>query len=538
MHFDQTPDRPVPPHGNPRSGGQGPGPANPQPDYRGTSRPWPSDQDPPGPRPYRPRPGRPGPGDQETDNRGTGRPWPESGQAPYRRVPGDLRRRGLAGPGALRPTRPQDPWDADPRGPRFSGQEDPWSKDPWSTKANDPWSTEANDPWSAESRGPWVTEARGLQSAGPRDPRSAASRPDQPQPESRKRESSLKLTGSLLRARSMRKPVMVSGALGVVLVLAIGMVALAVTRGSSNGSAASASTQASNLTKASRTAPAPASPAAKASAKAKAKASAKPAPSHTANKTTAPSGTTAPAPSLLTVPSGWKLAFDPSFSGSQLDTATWSTCYDWATPSAGCTNNPSTEKEWYLPSQVQVSGGVLNLTAKQETTQGQPSSGAAQTYACRSGMISSKPGFNFTYGLISVTAKIPYGSGLWPALWLAATNDQWPPELDIMEHWYSEQDYKIYDHTVGKSYLGGPVPTPVNLSAGFHTYSLLWTKDRVTWYLDGVEKFTTTDHVPQQSMYFIANVADRIPDGDTSTSIASGDCNGTMQIQSVKVWQP
>ena len=32
------------------------------------------------------------------------------------------------------------------------------------------------------------------------------------------------------------------------------------------------------------------------------------------------------------------------------------------------------------------------------------------------------------------------------ALWLAATNDQWPPELDIMEHWYSEQDYKIYDH--------------------------------------------------------------------------------------------
>ena len=231
------------------------------------------------------------------------------------------------------------------------------------------------------------------------------------------------------------------------------------------------------------------------------------------------------------------LTFDPGFSGSTLS-STWSTCYDWATPSVGCTNNPSTEKEWYLPSQVQVSGGVLNLTAKQETTQGKSSSGAAQTYACRSGMVSSKPGFNFTYGLIQVSAKLPYGPGLWPALWLAATNDQWPPELDIMEHWYSEQDYKIYDHTVGTSYVGGPVPTPVNLSAGFHTYSLLWTKDRVTWYLDGVQKFTTTDHVPQQAMYFIANVADRIPDGDTSTSIAPGDCNGTMQIQSVKVWQP
>ena len=39
-------------------------------------------------------------------------------------------------------------------------------------------------------------------------------------------------------------------------------------------------------------------------------------------------------------------------------------------------------------------------------------------------------------------------------------------------------------------------------------YSLLWTKDRVTWYLDGVQVFTTTSYVPQQAMYFIANVAD------------------------------
>jgi beta-glucanase (GH16 family) len=145
-------------------------------------------------------------------------------------------------------------------------------------------------------------------------------------------------------------------------------------------------------------------------------------------------------------------------------------------------------------------------------------------------MVSSKPGFNFTYGLIQITAKIPYGPGLWPALWLAATNDDWPPELDIMEHWYSEPQMKVYDHTVGKQYVGGAVPTPANLSTGFHTYSLLWTKDRVTWYLDGVQTYTTTSYVPQQQMYFIANVAD--------DSTAAGACNGTMEIQSVKVYQP
>jgi beta-glucanase (GH16 family) len=337
----------------------------------------------------------------------------------------------------------------------------------------------------------------------------------------------------------MRKALMMSGVLGGAMVLAIALVAVMVMR---SGGSPSKPSQAAGFTSTTGASSSPtASPSAKASTSAKPKKTAKPSASPKASKTAkahaASTHASAPAaPSVLAVPAGWKLAFDPGFSGSTLS-STWSTCYDWAT-SAGCTNNPSTEKEWYLPSQVQVSGGVLNLTAKQETTQGQSSSGAAQTYACRSGMVSSKPGFNFTYGLIQVTAKLPYGPGLWPALWLAATNDQWPPELDIMEHWYSDQDYKIYDHTVGTSYIGGPVPTPVNLSTGFHTYSLMWTKDRVTWYLDGVQKFTTTDHVPQQSMYFIANVADRIPDGDTSTSIAPGDCTGTMQIQSVKVWQP
>jgi beta-glucanase (GH16 family) len=274
-----------------------------------------------------------------------------------------------------------------------------------------------------------------------------------------------------------------------------------------------------------------ATPATRVSAKAKAKTAAKPSskPKATpaAKKTAAASSKAAPG--LLTVPAGWKLAFDPSFAGSQLS-STWSTCYDWATPSVGCTNNPTAEKEWYIPSQVSVGGGTLNLTAKQETTQGLDPSGAPKTFTCRSGMVSSKPGFNFTYGLIQVSAKLPFGPGLWPALWLAATSDQWPPELDIMEHWYSEPQAKVYDHTIGKQYIGGPVPTPGDLSASFHTYSLLWTKDRVTWYLDGAQVFTTTSYVPQQAMYFIANVAD--------DSTAAGACTGTMEIQSVKVWQP
>jgi beta-glucanase (GH16 family) len=317
----------------------------------------------------------------------------------------------------------------------------------------------------------------------------------------------------------MKGALLVSGILGTVVVVAIGLVGMSVLRSSSKGTAAA---NVSTISTATKAALPTVSASHKATASPKAKASPKP--------TVSPKKTEAASPTLLTVPAGWQLTFDPSFSGS-LDTSTWATCYDWATsPSVGCTNNPTDEKEWYIPSQVSVSDGALNLTAEQEATPGLSSSGAAQTYTCRSGMVTSKPGFNFTYGLIQITAKLPYGPGLWPALWLAATNDQWPPELDIMEHWYSEPQMKVYDHTVGKQYMGGAVPTPENLSAGFNTYSLLWTKDRVTWYLNGVQVFTTTSYVPQQAMYFIANVAD--------DSTAAGACSGTMEIQSIKVYQP
>jgi beta-glucanase (GH16 family) len=322
----------------------------------------------------------------------------------------------------------------------------------------------------------------------------------------------------------MRGPLVVVGILAAVVVIAAGLVAVVVARDSSQG-AKQAKTSATKPVSSAK-----ATPSTKATPSAKKKPSPKATPSAKATSS-AKAISSAAAPSLLTVPAGWQLTFDPSFAGPQLAASTWATCYDWAAnPSVGCDDNPTDEKEWYIPSQVNVSGGTLDLVAKQESTQGLSTTGASKTYTCRSGMVTSKPGFDFTYGLIQISAKLPYGPGLWPALWLAATNDQWPPELDIMEHWYSEPQAKVYDHTVGKKYLGGAVPTPANLSAGFHTYSLLWTKDRVTWYLDGVQVFTTTSYVPQQAMYFIANVAD--------DSTAAGACTGTMQIQSVKVWQP
>jgi beta-glucanase (GH16 family) len=232
----------------------------------------------------------------------------------------------------------------------------------------------------------------------------------------------------------------------------------------------------------------------------------------------------------VTPPASWKLKFSASFTGDSLDTKVWGTCYPWEMSGAGCTNyGNSDEKEWYEASQDQVSDGMLHLVAQREPTSGVSQKGAAEEYACRSGMVTSYPGFKFEYGFVQITAKIPFSNGLWPALWLAAANEKWPPEVDILEHWNSEAQGKVYLHPTSGSRQGGAVSMP-NLSTGWHTFTLSWTKTRLTWYYDGIQVLTTTTGVPHQAMYLLMNLAD--------TSTSTGTCNGTMTVKSVQVWQP
>lgn len=240
-------------------------------------------------------------------------------------------------------------------------------------------------------------------------------------------------------------------------------------------------------------------------------------------------------PSALSVPDvtsgGWRLAFDGRFSGPRLDTSVWSTCYPWAGTGSGCTNFGNTEYEWYRPSQDQVSGGVLRLIAQRVPTQGETANGSPKEYGCRSGMVTTYPGFRFTYGYVQVVARIPSGTGLWPALWLAAASLKWPPEIDILEHWGPPHERTgTYFHPLGAPEVERH-PATANLSVGWHTFSVNWTPTSVTWFIDGHAVFSVDQHIPHQPMYFIANVA------DYSLPRNGGGCSGTMLIQSVKVWR-
>lgn len=248
--------------------------------------------------------------------------------------------------------------------------------------------------------------------------------------------------------------------------------------------------------------------------------------------------TSAAVPAPPPGPGPWHLVFSDDFPGTALNPAKWATCYPWN--DGGCTNRGSGEVEWYLPSQVAVAGGTATLSAVRKDTAGTD----GKVYPWLSGMLSTgapstnaDPRFAFTYGYAEALIKMPAQDLLFPAFWLLPADRPWPPEVDIVEiigsrtrawmtlHWKNAAGILQSRHgTYG----------PVDFSAGYHDFAIAWEPSSLTWYVDGVPRFSITDPsiVPSTPMELLFTLAIGVP-----RPPPTGVDSGTMSIQHVRVWQ-
>jgi beta-glucanase (GH16 family) len=103
---------------------------------------------------------------------------------------------------------------------------------------------------------------------------------------------------------------------------------------------------------------------------------------------------------------------------------------------------------------------------------------------------------DFTYGKIVVKAKIPQGTGTWPAIWMLASDQNygknfWPDngEIDIMEHVgfdpnviHANIHTLAYNHSIGTN-KGNNTKLATAIS-DFHEYICEWTPNEVKMSID------------------------------------------------------
>jgi len=250
-----------------------------------------------------------------------------------------------------------------------------------------------------------------------------------------------------------------------------------------------------------------------------------------------PSSSAAQAGTLSTsLPSaGMHLTFDQTFTGSSLNTQVWNTCFYYAPKGSGCGDFADKEVQWYLPSQDQVSGGVLHLVASPVPALGTNANSQPEIYACRSGMVTTDPSFDFTYGYLQIVARIPKGQNTWPTLWMLPANHTTDvPSISIMDviGTATDRPSMIFAPAVGTPNTRSA--TTADLSSGWHTFVLNWEPGALTWFIDGNAVFTVTTQVPNQPMYLLANLA--ITDQYSPLRLPAS-CTGSLSIRSVQVWQ-
>ena len=111
--------------------------------------------------------------------------------------------------------------------------------------------------------------------------------------------------------------------------------------------------------------------------------------------------------------------------------------------------------------------------------------------------------FSFKYGRVEITAQLPKGDWIWPAIWLLPENAEygtWPAsgEIDLVEsrgndascsvggnnkfgsslHWGPNWDQDMYPMTTAQ------YTHPSSLGDAMHVYGLVWTENRRYTYID------------------------------------------------------
>jgi beta-glucanase (GH16 family) len=194
-----------------------------------------------------------------------------------------------------------------------------------------------------------------------------------------------------------------------------------------------------------------------------------------------------------------KLVWSDEFSGKSIDTNHWK----FETGNRNGWGNH--ELEYYTDSSrnAYVSNGILHITARLESTNG---------LAYTSARMKSQGLFDRKYGRFEFRAKVPFGQGYWPAIWLMPEHSSYGPwpacgEIDVMENRGAYpavvQGTIHYAGVDGFHLQSTEIFTfPQNERAtDFHTYLLEWNTNLISWSVDGRLYETQTNWSTAKAAY-------------------------------------
>lgn len=201
---------------------------------------------------------------------------------------------------------------------------------------------------------------------------------------------------------------------------------------------------------------------------------------------------------------GWVLVWSDEFDGGAIDPNRWShenNCWGGGNGEQQCYNDS--------PEGSFVADGMLHIVARHESTSGpavnddDPAydpTDTSVTLPYASARLRTRDLGDWRFGRVEVRARLPFGQGTWPAIWMLPTArvyGGWAAsgEIDVMEavnlgvqgenrvhgtlHYGSYWPNNVYS---GTEYT---LPGGANPADDFHDYAVEWERGEIRWYVDG-----------------------------------------------------
>ncbi|MFD1768720.1 glycoside hydrolase family 16 protein [Sphingobacterium suaedae] len=158
------------------------------------------------------------------------------------------------------------------------------------------------------------------------------------------------------------------------------------------------------------------------------------------------------------------------------------------------------EDQWYQQENAYCKDGILVIEARKEKRKNPIHQQGSKDWAksrkeiqYTSSSINTRGKKEWQYGRMEMRARIPVGSGLWPAFWTLGVQGEWPSngEIDIMEYYRgnilaniasgTKDRWKASWHTATKAVreLGGQA-----WANEFHTWRMDWDEREIALYVD------------------------------------------------------
>jgi hypothetical protein len=246
---------------------------------------------------------------------------------------------------------------------------------------------------------------------------------------------------------------------------------------------------------------------------------------------------------------GYTVVFDEQFTDAELSRERWKTSLAWG-PDTTVNgelqyfvnifgNNPPAYDPFVLTGDTVKITGIATPPEMLEAANGQP---------YLSGVLTTSDHFAMTYGYVEMSAKLAGGEGLLSTFYLFNQDyEKNKPEIDIVEYISARPDksyqtYHYYDSNRVRSFSGEKHSSPtmetmtnIDLSAGFHTYGVLWEPGLVVWYIDGAEvRRISGARVSDEPMNIIAHM---VVGSDWIGAPDAASIPATFEIDYIRAWQ-